>query len=509
MFRSRDADAPWTVKRTRRRLVRIIALAAALVAGPIEARQAAASPWAEVGDAVLRSDIELLAAHGLIDGVLTTWPIPWGQVSRNLAALPRTLPPHVERSLRRVKARLARETRPREFRARGDGRITNSEALIRDFATTSREEVDARVGLEYMARSTAIRLNVGLLSDVDLSGADLVFDGTYAAQGIGNWLFYAGLIEQWWGPGWITSVALSNNARPFPKFGLMRNNPKAFETPWLSWIGPWQLNAFAGVLNDDERAVDNPVIVGLRAAFSPLRGLELGASRVLQFCGAGRDCGFGTFFEALAGLNENEPDRDPGNQQGGFDARFSAYGFGINFTLYGQITGEDEAGGLPSKSAGVLGFSLAGSVPGEQGAVWRFSAEYSDSTSGFQKASPDFNLFCNHADFPSGLRFHGRCIGPSLDNDSQLLSIVGTLTNTREWTYRVAYHHAELNRDDIAGGNTVSANEEAINIVELGLVVPLRNHTIGFELRLQDDQPNTPGSDDMQAAVEATWSVRF
>ncbi|HTY50340.1 MAG TPA: hypothetical protein VMB48_11690, partial [Steroidobacteraceae bacterium] len=50
-------------------------LAAALcVAGPL----AHAAPWADVGDAQLRSDIEQLAAAGIIANITTQWPIPWG-----------------------------------------------------------------------------------------------------------------------------------------------------------------------------------------------------------------------------------------------------------------------------------------------------------------------------------------------------------------------------------------------------------------------------------------------
>ena len=40
--------------------------------------QASAAPWSETGDAQLRSDLELLAAAGVIDNVTTQWPIPWG-----------------------------------------------------------------------------------------------------------------------------------------------------------------------------------------------------------------------------------------------------------------------------------------------------------------------------------------------------------------------------------------------------------------------------------------------
>src|ERR1700678_3883901 len=45
-----------------------------------------ASPWAEVGDAQLRSDVEILAAAGIIDGITTHWPVPWKGIYRDLEA---------------------------------------------------------------------------------------------------------------------------------------------------------------------------------------------------------------------------------------------------------------------------------------------------------------------------------------------------------------------------------------------------------------------------------------
>src|ERR1700679_3712823 len=36
-----------------------------------------ASPWAEVGDSQLRSDIQILAQAGILDDITTPWAIPW------------------------------------------------------------------------------------------------------------------------------------------------------------------------------------------------------------------------------------------------------------------------------------------------------------------------------------------------------------------------------------------------------------------------------------------------
>ena len=49
-----------------------MAAAALVLAGPALGNE----PWLEVGDLALRSDVEILAARGLIDGPTTTWPLP-------------------------------------------------------------------------------------------------------------------------------------------------------------------------------------------------------------------------------------------------------------------------------------------------------------------------------------------------------------------------------------------------------------------------------------------------
>ncbi len=47
-------------------------------------------------------------------------------------------------------------------------------------------------------------------------------------------------MTHWWGPGWISALALSNNARPIPQIGISRIDTSPFKTKWLSWMGPWQ-----------------------------------------------------------------------------------------------------------------------------------------------------------------------------------------------------------------------------------------------------------------------------
>ena len=94
-----------------------------------------------------------------------------------------------------------------------------------------------------------------------------------------------------------------------------------------------------------------------------------------------------------------------------------------------------------------------------------------------------------------------------------LLLLAARLTDLKDRTYQLRYYRAELNRDGgIASrivGNQVSRSAENINLLEAGLIVPSRLGTFEVQLRLQDDQPDTPGDKDAEAAVELRWMHRF
>jgi hypothetical protein len=54
----------------------------------LAAAPTAASPWAEVGDNQLRSDIELLEAAGVVSTVTIQWPLPWQSLMNELSRAP-------------------------------------------------------------------------------------------------------------------------------------------------------------------------------------------------------------------------------------------------------------------------------------------------------------------------------------------------------------------------------------------------------------------------------------
>lgn len=490
----------------------------------MDAGPAVAGPWAEAGDSTLRSDIHILENFGLIDGVLGAWPLPWAQITYRLAEADRdALPPYARAAFDRVHARAQLETRQNTLRTTLEASLTNQPALVHGFESTPRQRSESSIAFEYMGDSTAIHLAFGVNSRLFkddspwyYAGQDtfqLSVDGTYLAQRVDNWILYAGWVDQWWGPGETTSLILSTNARPFPKVGFMRSNPHAFETPWLSWIGPWQITGFIGML-PDSRQVSNPLMFGLRASISPIEGLELGASRIMMFCGSGRPCGPGAFFDGFFGnsnFDRTQQAQDPANQIAGFDARYNSQLFGQPFEIYGELTGEDAATSdigipLPSRNAGVLGGSVWNGW-GDEGAVWKLNVEYSNSTANFLGKSL-YSYFYENSAYPDGYRFYKRAMGDSLDGDAELFGITGTFVDSDNWTYKVAYHHAYLNPNNNRS-NQVTQSKETINMLDVGVSIPMRRNTIGINLRLQDDTPNSPGEQKPMAAIGLSTTIRF
>ena len=64
---------------------------------------------------------------------------------------------------------------------------------------------------------------------------------------LGTWALYGGFVDVWHGPGNCGALLFSNATRPFPKIGIKRLSPDAFDLPVLEWLGPWSLRIDANL----------------------------------------------------------------------------------------------------------------------------------------------------------------------------------------------------------------------------------------------------------------------
>ena len=456
-----------------------VAVAAVLVAWP-----ALASPWAEVGDNQLRGDIELLAAAGVIDGITTQWPLPWQGIVRSLQN--KTLngqPESVRAAATRVMARARAENQSGLSASLFlDG--GNRSSTVYGFDGMGRGQGQAQFILDFNSGDTAARMALGVLTG-NYRGrtTKLMPDESYLAEKFGPVLLYGGWMSHWWGPGWVSALSLSNNARPMPQLGIERLETTASRWPLLRWLGPWQAEFIVGML-DGPRIQPDTFYNALRFTFNPAPGLEIGLARTEQFCGLGHPCvpvrDYFDFSNDAFSTNHT-------NDEGVIDVKYNRVLGGVPFQVYTQLMNEDSNPFVHSLTSHLFGASIVvGANP------VRLTAEYADSV-------PTIDIFSfgdvghgaayNNGSYPDGMRYRGRSLGFSLDSDSQLLSFQGSWSDHGGRFYQLSLHHAAISNPANFSGNVVTAAPVHVNMGEMRVNIPLSWMTVNLAGRLQDDQP--------------------
>jgi hypothetical protein len=482
------------------------ALSAAIVALSLTFSTAAAGPWAVVGDAQLRSDIEILASAGVIDNITMQWPLPWRGVLVRLKQ-PGALdgqPEYVRDAAMRVLARGGEDTKPGRLQASVAVDAASAPSVVRGFDALGRQDILGQGILEYQRGATTIHLALGART---VSGTDrqiFVPDGSYISRRVWGANIYAGYVEHWWGPGWISAMSLSSNARPVPQIGIARADTAPFESPWLSWLGPWQMEFFVGVL-DGPRAARNTIYNGFRFGFSPLPHLEIGISRTDMMCGTGHPC------KPLVGYFDlmNQDDAvNIVNDQGTIDIRYSGAFDHWAYELYAQAMNEDSNPIVHSGTSHLIGGSVWTPL---YGGIGRLTVEYADSlaTKDIWGGGVFHGFAYNNWQYTDGMRYRGRTLGFSLDSDSQLISLQASFTDRQARSYTLTYHHADISDPLNTLGNAVTASPVTLNIVQGRVSLPLRLNDrsvqIDIEGRIQDEQPRPNRG--FLASIEVAFTV--
>lgn len=470
------------------------------------ATPAAAEPWAEVGSTQLRQDVELLMAAGLIEGPLNAWPLPLERFCS--APVSAADSPDIAAAARRVTqaCAAAREVTTAELRIAG----TNEPALIRDFGAGARRPADVSLRLSHSIGRLHLNLGVGFRPGQ--RRADLHAEPSYAAFDLGGWALYGGWVEHWWGPGHESALLFSNNARPFPKVGIKRLAAKPIDLPVLRWLGPVGFDAFAGVLTENRDDFDNPAVAGIRLAFNPVAGLEVGFNRALQLCGAGRPCDLGTITDALIALGNRDntgTPNEPGNQIAGFDLSYTRRIGGVTAQFYAEAEGEDENNFLVEQFGRLVGVDLTGAA-GEAGSSWSLRIEHSDTLAikVFGKGGRYPGSLYNHSIYTDGFRFGGRAIGSSLDTDGRMLTVAGALTTANDRRFYASLRNVELNRTDRAG-HELTPQSADFRLATLGAEIPTGRGAIRLEARISDEEHARGGRLPGTGQFELSWRTKL
>ena len=353
-----------------------------------------------LNDQNLRTDLNWLNQQGVIQISTSTWPMSGDEIQRALS-----------------QAKVSNNTQQKVIDAVVAHLNANNQLLKASlFAETDQKNIPQAFGDQQKAQYQAglelnagnqnwdakIRVNAEKDPQID-NDQDVNVEGSYIAAKLWNQWLIAGQIPTYWGPAHDGSLIRGDASRPVYGVTMQRAEQQAFSNKWLSWIGPWQYQAFAGQLHDYD-AVPDAKLIGLRVTAQPLPYLELGASRAFQWGGEDRPESLNSLWDAFVGNKDNggtgEP--DPSNQIAGFDARLRLPG--VQF--YGELYGEDQANYLPSQ----VGYRAGMYIPNLAGnGSWDLTME---------TAKTGHNWYY-HGRYQNGWTYHGQIMGDQMGPDAQ------------------------------------------------------------------------------------------
>lgn len=371
----------------------------------------------------LRTDLNWLNQQGVIQISTSTWPLSGDEIQRALstAKIENTAQQKVINS---VMANLEAENTSIKLALFAE---TDPQNIPQKFADEQKSQYQAALELNAGGAQWDARLRVNAEKDPIIdNGHDVNVEGSYIAGKLWNQWLIAGQIPTYWGPGHEGSLIRGDASRPVYGFTIQRAEQQAFETKWLSWIGPWQYQAFAGQL-DDYEAVPDTNILGLRLTAQPLPYLELGASRTFQIDGQGQPDSLKAYWNAFIGKDNACDDNgctgegNASNQIAGFDARLNLQQwFKVPLSLYGQFVGEDEAGLLPSKKMYLAGVDYSSQF---KNMPFQIYTEWADTRTNGEVQGISYN----HHIYTDGYYQHGFPLGYAMGGDGQMYSLGGDI----------------------------------------------------------------------------------
>jgi hypothetical protein len=414
-------------------LTLILALSTACAFAQSVSQPGASAPYTPTW--VARHYLQWLADQQSLQVLTTQWPLPSGAVSQTLSGLSSTSSGansaarvfvQNELALVQGKSSLQLQVRNQEQALVGfsDKYAAGSSASFK----TAEFQAGQAEGISF-----AGRLGVRAESNASTIPEHSRFspEGSAAVLGLGGWNAQVFTHQFWWGPGWQSSLVNSNNSPAWQGVGLQRGTIKASESPWLSWMGPWNLDVFVAKAQDPLVVANQHqgfLFSGARLTIKPQPWMELGFSRGMQLGGAGRPSGLNNFVKAFFGqeLNKNPWDNfdDSSGQIAGYDLRVRCPLSWGSCASYTQWMGEDAADAigkipLPSKF-----MSLWGVESTYGNGRFRVFAEYADANADNLpwSSGPPFPGYVNGV-YQQGYTNGGRWAGPSQGSGAKLTTL--------------------------------------------------------------------------------------
>ncbi|WP_095499607.1 capsule assembly Wzi family protein [Paraferrimonas haliotis] len=467
--------------------------------------------WVEPTDLPLRADIQLLADSGIITHPVTTYPLMWAGIKKDLdQAQQQSLTTSQQLAYQRVVAAYQRDHQAIHSKIELNG-ATDQTRFI-GFGQDYRDKAALKANVEVTQDWFSGRLAASYHYDAQ-DGNPSRLDNSFAAVKLGNWIVTGGAVQKDWGPGWDSGLIQTTNARPMPGISFTRNDSSAFESPWLNWIGPWTFTtAFSQM--ESGRYVPDAKHWGARGTLKPISKLEIGFSWTMQWGGEGYGNSLKDWWNGLfnGGVSEGDVKNGQENMLAGYDFRWSDTAWGVPYGIYYERIHEDFHNGknrlINSANMGGIDVYLAQFNT-------RVFAEYSDTAVACGIDSSIYNCLYEHGFYRDGYRYYGRSLGSTYDNDSRVF-VLGAITQlSHGQSITNKFRWARLNTDGNdrgePGGNPVSPGRyERLYQVDSSYHRPFYHGelklggTLGYS-----EYPITDHSSHWDATVYAGWERRF
>ena len=176
------------------------------------------------------------------------------------------------------------------------------------------------------------------------------------------------------------------------------------------------------------------------------------------------------------------------NDEALIDIKYSRTLGQVPVQIYMQLMNEDFSLFYHSGTSHLFGASVF--LPTNANPI-RLTLEYTDSVSTFDMFSFGnviYGFSYINAQYLDGMRYRDRTIGFSLDDDSRLLSLQGSWTDSGGRFYELSFHHANISNIHSEGDNILTPVPVTINLGEARVTLPLRWMKLDLAGRLQDNQ---------------------
>lgn len=383
-----------------------------------------------------RHHLERLVDEAGLQITTTHWPLPASAVQNALDDLPNDLSP----SLAESKAFVSAELRKLHQHGNVDAQLRNraeapvgfgenytpgSSLKLSSAATQFGPDglpVAARVGLRVEQNPDSLQTNFsGGLGNNSRTQARL--DDTALVAEVSGFNVQAFAHQNWWGPGWESSLINSNNIPPWMGVGIQRSEVKPSDSKWLSWMGPWSFEMFVAQAQEPNMAATQPsgfYFMGSRLTLKPWSWVEIGLTRDEQMTGTAHQMLTTTF--AVGNTQGAQQDvNGTSNGVAGYDVKLNCPK-GVHCDTYFQWMGEDASGQshLPNSFMTLEGMEWW-STSGRHRMFTEYTQTYTDSFP--WNTTKQVGSGYRNGSFPQGFTNGGRWIGSSFGGDARVLTV--------------------------------------------------------------------------------------